>query len=82
MTDRIHTLTVVLEKDMREDDAKALIDAIQQMRNVLSVSGVASCFESRMAEDRARRSREKRTGRQDNGCAVRRLFYRCVGDLA
>lgn len=32
MTDRFHTLTVVLEHDMRDDDAQALISAIGQLR--------------------------------------------------
>lgn len=39
MTDRFHALTVVLEHDMRDDDAQALIDAIKQMRGVLNVRG-------------------------------------------
>ena len=37
MTDLINSLTVVLEKDMREDDVETLIIAIQQLRWVLSV---------------------------------------------
>jgi len=55
MTDRYHTLTVVLERDTRTDDAEALIAAIQQMRGVLKVSGVVSDMESHMAQQRARR---------------------------
>jgi hypothetical protein len=39
MTDRLDTLTVALETDMREDDAQALISAIQQLRGVLKVEG-------------------------------------------
>ena len=54
MTDRYHSITVVLEKDVREDDARALIDAIKQMRCVLTVRGVVSNIESMMAEERAR----------------------------
>lgn len=60
MTDRYHTLTVVLEKDMREDDAQALIHAIQQMRNVLKVTGVVSNFDTHMAEARAKSEIYKR----------------------
>ncbi len=37
MTDRISALTIVLEKDIRDDDAKPLIEAIKMMRGVLSV---------------------------------------------
>ncbi len=55
MTDRYHTLTVVLERDTRTDDVEALIAAIQQMRGVLKVSGVVSDMDSHMAEERARR---------------------------
>ena len=55
MTERFHSLTVVLEKDMREDDAKPLIEAIQQMRGVLKVSGVVSDMAAHMAIERSRR---------------------------
>ena len=39
MTDRYAALTVALEKDMREDDAQALIAAIKTMRGVCDVTG-------------------------------------------
>jgi hypothetical protein len=39
MTDRLNYLTVALEQDIREDDAQALISAIQMLRGVLSVTG-------------------------------------------
>lgn len=39
MTDRFNALTVVLEKDIREDDAQALIAAISQLRGVATVTG-------------------------------------------
>lgn len=54
MTDRFNTLTVVLEKDMREDDAKALLSAISQLRGVLSVSGNVADLTEYMAVERAR----------------------------
>jgi len=54
MTDRYHTLSVVLEHDIREDDAEPLIAAIRQMRGVLSVTGVVANAESHMAHERAR----------------------------
>lgn len=54
MTDRFHTLTVVLEKDTREDDAKHLIDAISQLRGVCSVRGEVANVETHMAEQRAK----------------------------
>ena len=55
MTDRFHSLVVVLEKDMRSDDAEGLIQAIRHMRGVASVAGNISDFASHMAEERARR---------------------------
>jgi hypothetical protein len=55
MTDRLHTLTVVLETDMRVDDAESLISAIRQLRGVLSVTGEVSDMTAHMAQERARR---------------------------
>ncbi len=54
MTDRYHTLTVVLERDMRDDDAAALIAAIGQLRGVIKVGGVVADMCSHMAQERAR----------------------------
>lgn len=54
MTDRIHSITVVLEKDIREDDAECILNAIRMIKHVLTAKGNVSDFESRMAEDRAR----------------------------
>ena len=54
MTDRFNTLTVVLEKDTRDDDAESLLQAIRHMRGVLSVSGNVAEPTHYMAEERAR----------------------------
>lgn len=54
MTNRFHSLTVVLEKDIREDDAEALMAAISQLRGVLNVTGEVSTPETYMAVERAR----------------------------
>lgn len=54
MTDRYHSLTVVLEQNTRDDDAKHIIDAIQMLRGVLSVTGNVANLESHLAEERAR----------------------------
>ncbi len=54
MTDRVHSLTVVLEHDVREDDVQSLTKAIHMMRGVLSVSGKVADLDSHMAEERAR----------------------------
>ena len=60
MTDRFNTLTVVLERDIREDDAEALLTAILQLRGVLSVSGDVADPAAYMAEERAKRQLGKK----------------------
>ncbi len=55
MTDRYHSLTVVLEKDFRDDDAESILNAIEMIKGVLSVKPHISDCDSNMAEDRARR---------------------------
>ena len=55
MTDRYHSLTVVLEHDIRDDDAKPILAAIRQLRGVLSVEGNVADLTSHMAQERARR---------------------------
>lgn len=37
MTDRVHSLTVILEKPVRDDDVETLRDAIRQLRGVANV---------------------------------------------
>jgi hypothetical protein len=54
MTDRVHSLTVILEKDIRVDDIEPLIQAIQQFRGVLEVTTKVATGDSMMAEWRAR----------------------------
>lgn len=54
MTDRIHSLTVVLENDIRIDDAEALINAIRQMRRVIAVEPNVSDVSDMVAISRAR----------------------------
>jgi hypothetical protein len=39
MTDRYNALTVVLDHDIREDDAEPLINAIRCMKGVIKVKG-------------------------------------------
>ncbi len=55
MTDRYHSLTVVLDDNMREDDAQAIITAISLLRGVIQVTGEVAGPESYMAEQRAKR---------------------------
>ena len=55
MTDRYNALTVVLEKDIRKDDAEALLRAIRQLRGVLDVTGHVADTDSYTAQERVRR---------------------------
>lgn len=54
MTDRIHSLTVVLEKNMRDDDVQCVIDAIKMVRCVGDVVPHVADGETYMAESRAK----------------------------
>lgn len=54
MTDRVNSLTVVLETDTRVDDAQALIQAIRQMRGVIAVSGNVADLSDYVAHQRVR----------------------------
>ena len=54
MTDNYHTLTVVLERDMRSDDAESLINAILHLRGVLTVTPEVVDSGTYMAQERAR----------------------------
>ena len=54
MTDKYNALTVILDHDIRSDDAKALINAILQIRGVSSVKGHVADINAVLALDRAR----------------------------
>ena len=54
MTDRVHTLTVVLKRDTRTDDIEALESAITQLRGVAKVSRHIADHTTHMAEERAK----------------------------
>jgi len=53
MSDRFNTLTVILEKDFRDDDLQPLIDSICMLRGVLAASAEPADPTSYMAETRA-----------------------------
>lgn len=55
MTDRVHSLTVVLDKDIRIDDIEPLIDAIKLFNHVIEVSPNISDPNAFMAETRVKR---------------------------
>jgi len=54
MTDRIHSLTVVLEKNIRVDDVQCVVDAIKMVRCVSEVVPLVADGEAYMAESRAK----------------------------
>ncbi len=54
MTDRYYALTVVLEKDMRDDDAECVIEAIRMIKHVKNVKPLIANPHTWMAEERAR----------------------------
>lgn len=54
MTDRYHSLTVVLEHDLREDDAEPLMNAIKMLKGVIDVSGNVTDIITLTAQARAR----------------------------
>jgi len=52
MTVNFNSLTVVLEKDIREDDGEHLIKAIKMFKGVLSVKGNESDITDLIARER------------------------------
>lgn len=54
MTDRYHSFTVVLDKDIREDDAEHLMNAIRCLKGVIDVSGNVSDYDMHAAYARVR----------------------------
>jgi hypothetical protein len=54
MSDRYNYLTVVLERDLKDEDVEPLIEAIKQFRSVLSVTPNVVDTAALLAEARAR----------------------------
>lgn len=54
MTDRINAIVVILEENLRIDDAEPLLQAIKQMRGVLKVEPHTTNIDGLAAEVRAR----------------------------
>lgn len=53
MTDKYYALTVVLEKDIRDDNSENITNAISMIKGVLSVKGNVANPDTYMAEERA-----------------------------
>lgn len=60
MTDRVHSFIVILENDMREDDAEHTLNALRMVKGVIKVEPVISGPEEHMAYARARFDLTKR----------------------
>ncbi len=54
MTDRINAITVVLEKDFRDDDCESILTALRMTKGVLSVTPNVANESDHIAELRAR----------------------------
>lgn len=55
MTDRINGVIVTFSKEIREDDAEAVLNAIKMVKGVLTVKPIVSGYEQHIAEERVRR---------------------------
>lgn len=60
MTNRYFALTVLLDVDMREDDAEAVINAIWMIKHVQAVEAHVANSETWAAEKRVRRNLERK----------------------
>lgn len=54
MSDRYNYLTVILEQDLKDEDAEPLMEAIKQFRGVLNVAMNISDSTAWLAEERAK----------------------------
>ena len=54
MTDRRAGYLVTLERDIREDDAQPIMDAIMMLKGVLNVEPVVADINAAIAENRVR----------------------------
>lgn len=55
MTDRINGFYVTLEKNIREDDVRPLMDAMKHMKGVMTVEPQVSDWAEHIAYERVRR---------------------------
>jgi hypothetical protein len=63
VTDRLKGLVVTFDRDIREDDAKAIVDAIKMIRGVLDATPSVRTYEDHM--NRARIDAEWRQRMHD-----------------
>lgn len=60
MTDRVNSFLVVLDRDMRDDDAEAVLTALRMVKHVIAVTPNVATFSDVVAASRARREIEAR----------------------
>jgi hypothetical protein len=60
MSNRINTITVVLEKDTRDDDCESILTAIRMVKGVLSVTPNVADSRDHLAEIRVRHELKKK----------------------
>jgi hypothetical protein len=60
MSNRINTITVLLEKDTRIDDCEAILTAIRMTKGVLKATPNVADARDWMAEERARHTIRKK----------------------
>lgn len=60
MTDRIKGLTVVLDRDIRDDDCQAIIDAVSMIRGVLRVEKHVMTGSDYMVREQVRHELEQK----------------------
>lgn len=53
MTDRINSITLFLDRDIRIDDAESLIAAVRHLRGIIDVQPNVVSIDSKLAEQRA-----------------------------
>lgn len=53
MTDRHAAYIVVLDQDIRDDDAEPILTALRMVKHVASVEPVVSSYDTHIAESRA-----------------------------
>lgn len=54
MTDRYNAFIVILERDIRDDDAQPVLNALRQIKGVLRVKPHIAGFEESIAYERVR----------------------------
>lgn len=54
MTDKVHSITIVLEENVRVDDVEGLLQVLLSLKGVMTATGNVANIESYVAETRAK----------------------------